>query len=119
MNAANEVAVQAFLDGLISFPAITEVVSEVVTNHHSSAATTLEDVLGADRAGPRRGPRGVPDAPSSRERLETREQQAEGQDRGQGLDEEDPARYGRRSIDPGHDHAAEEELLHRETEDWI
>lgn len=50
MNAANEVAVQAFLDGLISFPAITEVVSEVVTNHRSSAATTLEDVLGADRA---------------------------------------------------------------------
>lgn len=50
MNAANEVAVQAFLDGLISFPAITEVVSEVVTNHHSSGATTLEDVLGADRA---------------------------------------------------------------------
>ena len=50
MNAANEVAVQAFLDGLISFPAITEVVSEVVTNHQSSAATTLEDVLGADRS---------------------------------------------------------------------
>jgi 1-deoxy-D-xylulose-5-phosphate reductoisomerase len=50
MNAANEVAVQAFLDGLISFPGITEVVSEVVTNHRSSAATTLEDVLGADRA---------------------------------------------------------------------
>ncbi len=49
MNAANEVAVQAFLDGLISFPGITEVVSEIVTNHRSSAAATLEDVLGADR----------------------------------------------------------------------
>lgn len=50
MNAANEVAVQAFLDGEISFPAITEVVSEVAMNHPSTAATALGDVLAADRS---------------------------------------------------------------------
>ncbi len=49
MNAANEVAVQAFLDGTISFPAITQVVSEVVEKHRSVDASALGEVLAADR----------------------------------------------------------------------
>ena len=50
MNAANEVAVQAFLDGEIPFTEITEIVSEVVTGHVPIEATTIEAVLTADRA---------------------------------------------------------------------
>jgi 1-deoxy-D-xylulose-5-phosphate reductoisomerase len=49
MNAANEVAVQAFLDDEISFPGITRVVSEVVNRHETSDASTLGAVLEADR----------------------------------------------------------------------
>jgi 1-deoxy-D-xylulose-5-phosphate reductoisomerase len=50
MNAANEVAVQAFLDGEIPFTAITEVVSDVVQGHKSGDASALDVVLDADRA---------------------------------------------------------------------
>jgi 1-deoxy-D-xylulose-5-phosphate reductoisomerase len=49
MNAANEVAVQAFLDGAIAFPAITEIVADVLSKHPSRGATDLNDVLAADR----------------------------------------------------------------------
>ena len=51
MNAANEVAVQAFLDGEIPFTGITEIVSDVVRSHTPKSAETLEAVLLADRAG--------------------------------------------------------------------
>jgi 1-deoxy-D-xylulose-5-phosphate reductoisomerase len=50
MNAANEVAVQAFLEGRIPFPSITEIVGQVVMNHAASEASTIEAVLAADRA---------------------------------------------------------------------
>jgi len=50
MNAANEVAVQAFLNGEIPFTGITEIVSDVVKNHASTPATAIETVLAADRA---------------------------------------------------------------------
>ncbi len=50
LNAANEVAVQAFLDRRISFPSITEVVSDVVTGHATAAADELGAVLEVDRA---------------------------------------------------------------------
>ena len=50
MNAANEVAVQAFLDGEIPFTGITGIVSDVVATHESRPATTIEAVLGADSA---------------------------------------------------------------------
>jgi 1-deoxy-D-xylulose-5-phosphate reductoisomerase len=50
MNAANEVAVQAFLEGEIPFTAITEVVSDAVLNHTAAEATTIGVVLAADRA---------------------------------------------------------------------
>lgn len=49
MNAANEVAVQAFLDGEIPFPAITEVVSDILSSHARNEATALDVVLNADR----------------------------------------------------------------------
>jgi len=51
LNAANEVAVQAFLDEEIPFPAITDIVAEVMTRHVTSSAAELADVLEADRAG--------------------------------------------------------------------
>jgi 1-deoxy-D-xylulose-5-phosphate reductoisomerase len=50
MNAANEVAVQAFLDGEIPFTAITEIVGDVLTTHATRTADSIETVLSADRA---------------------------------------------------------------------
>lgn len=48
LNAANEVAVQAFLDGKIAFGSIAEVVRQTMDEHKTSAADTLEAVLAAD-----------------------------------------------------------------------
>jgi 1-deoxy-D-xylulose-5-phosphate reductoisomerase len=48
MNAANEVAVQAFLDGRIRFPAITDAVGHAIAVDSASEATSLGDVLAAD-----------------------------------------------------------------------
>jgi len=50
MNAANEVAVQAFLDGEIPFTAITEIVGDVLRAHATRTADSIETVLSADRA---------------------------------------------------------------------
>jgi len=50
-NAANEVAVQAFLDERIAFTGIVEVVSDAVSRHDSTAADSLEAVLAADDEG--------------------------------------------------------------------
>ena len=50
-NAANEVCVEAFRAGRISFLRIVDTVAQVVSEHESTArdAVTLEDVLAADR----------------------------------------------------------------------
>ncbi|MGQ0543554.1 MAG: 1-deoxy-D-xylulose-5-phosphate reductoisomerase [Blastocatellia bacterium] len=48
LNAANEIAVQAFLDGKIRLNDIAKVNSEVIDEHVPSAASTLESVLAAD-----------------------------------------------------------------------
>ncbi|HWC13419.1 MAG TPA: 1-deoxy-D-xylulose-5-phosphate reductoisomerase [Actinomycetota bacterium] len=48
MNAANEVAVAAFLEGNLSFPGIWETTAEVVERHESLDPTDLGDVLRAD-----------------------------------------------------------------------
>jgi len=48
LNAANEEAVAAFLDGRIPFPAIPESVLEVLEDHRPSTLNRLEDVLEAD-----------------------------------------------------------------------
>jgi 1-deoxy-D-xylulose-5-phosphate reductoisomerase len=48
LNAANEVAVAAFLDGHITWPAIAEVVSETLEVHEATELAQVEDVLAAD-----------------------------------------------------------------------
>lgn len=48
LNAANEVSVQAFLDGKISFGEIATINSGVMRGHTSEAANTLSAVLEAD-----------------------------------------------------------------------
>lgn len=48
LNAANEVAVQAFLDGRIRWVDIPDVLSAVLDRHDGGTATTLDDVLDAD-----------------------------------------------------------------------
>jgi len=47
-NAANEVAVQLFLDGTIPFGRIATVIDAVLTAHHPDDAGSLEAVLAAD-----------------------------------------------------------------------
>jgi 1-deoxy-D-xylulose-5-phosphate reductoisomerase len=48
LNAANEEAVAAFLDGRIAFPAIPEAIREVMNAHPPAPVATLDDVLAAD-----------------------------------------------------------------------
>jgi 1-deoxy-D-xylulose-5-phosphate reductoisomerase len=49
LNAADEIAVQAFLDGRIPFPAIAETVEETLSRQPASEPTTIEEVLEVDR----------------------------------------------------------------------
>ncbi len=48
LNAANEVAVAAFLDGKIPFPAITAVVDRALSEVKSGRSDNLDDILFAD-----------------------------------------------------------------------
>jgi|SRR5215831_16956146 len=48
LNASNEVAVAAFLDGRVSFPQIWRTVAEVMNRHTSIAHPTLDAILRAD-----------------------------------------------------------------------
>jgi 1-deoxy-D-xylulose-5-phosphate reductoisomerase len=48
MNAANEVAVQAFLDGVTGFYGITECVAAVLERHTPVARPSLSDIYAAD-----------------------------------------------------------------------
>jgi 1-deoxy-D-xylulose-5-phosphate reductoisomerase len=48
-NAANEVAVAAFLRGQLSFGGIGDVITQVLDAHSAEAVTELETVLTADR----------------------------------------------------------------------
>jgi 1-deoxy-D-xylulose-5-phosphate reductoisomerase len=50
MNAANEVAVEAFLDRRISLNSIPRVIEAVMNEHETEAVTDLEVVLRTDRA---------------------------------------------------------------------
>ena len=50
LNAANEVAVAAFLDGRIGFTAIAKVISAVIDRSPRSVLATLADVLAADQS---------------------------------------------------------------------
>lgn len=49
MNAANEVAVQAFLDGQIKFTDITTLIENVMNKHSSTESPTIEEIMAADR----------------------------------------------------------------------
>ncbi len=49
LNAANEVAVAAFLDGLISWLAIAEVIQDTLDGHNGGDLNTADDVVEADR----------------------------------------------------------------------
>ncbi|NPV28245.1 MAG: 1-deoxy-D-xylulose-5-phosphate reductoisomerase [Firmicutes bacterium] len=51
LNAANEVAVEAFLGGKISFLAIPELISEAMNSHLPRPAPELEEILAADEWG--------------------------------------------------------------------
>jgi 1-deoxy-D-xylulose-5-phosphate reductoisomerase len=48
LNAANEIAVQAFLDGRIAFPAIPEIVEKCLTWLGDEPVQSLEDVYACD-----------------------------------------------------------------------
>ena len=48
LNAANEVAVAAFLDGRLSWRGISDVVAEVLEGHRPGKVTTIEDVVESD-----------------------------------------------------------------------
>jgi len=48
LNAANEVAVAAFLDGRLSWRGIADVVGEVLDGHRPGNVTTVEDVVESD-----------------------------------------------------------------------
>jgi 1-deoxy-D-xylulose-5-phosphate reductoisomerase len=48
LNAANEVAVEAFVNRKLSFPGITETVQRTMDAHHVTSHPTLEQVLEAD-----------------------------------------------------------------------
>jgi 1-deoxy-D-xylulose-5-phosphate reductoisomerase len=49
LNAANEVAVAAFLEGRIRWVSIPAVLEEVLARHDGAPATTVDDVIDADR----------------------------------------------------------------------
>lgn len=49
MNAANEVAVAAFLDRKVRFPSVWQIVEEVMNRHASVAHPDLDAILQADR----------------------------------------------------------------------
>jgi 1-deoxy-D-xylulose-5-phosphate reductoisomerase len=49
LNAANEIAVAAFLAGAISWKSIAEVVKETLVGHHGTDPASVGVVMDADR----------------------------------------------------------------------
>jgi 1-deoxy-D-xylulose-5-phosphate reductoisomerase len=49
LNAANEVAVSAFLQGIITFPDIARIISQIMAKHTVQSLSSLEQVLAVDR----------------------------------------------------------------------
>jgi 1-deoxy-D-xylulose-5-phosphate reductoisomerase len=49
LNAANEIAVQAFLDNRIRLSQIPDIIEKVMNRHHSQPAENLETILKADK----------------------------------------------------------------------
>lgn len=50
LNAADEIAVEAFLEGRIPFPVIAQVVEETLERQPNTKAATIEEVISIDRA---------------------------------------------------------------------
>jgi 1-deoxy-D-xylulose-5-phosphate reductoisomerase len=48
LNAANEIAVSAFLSGELSFVEIPRIIGDVLAQHSVRSATSLQDVMAAD-----------------------------------------------------------------------
>ncbi len=48
MNAANEIAVQAFLDHQIDFPGIFDLIEKIMGEHHHIASPNLDQIIEAD-----------------------------------------------------------------------
>jgi 1-deoxy-D-xylulose-5-phosphate reductoisomerase len=48
LSAADEVAVEAFLQGRIGFPEIPQLVGATLAAHHGTGRPSLEDILAAD-----------------------------------------------------------------------
>lgn len=48
LNAANEIAVQAFLDGRLTFPGIARLIERMLSNHSLTSIHDLEDILDLD-----------------------------------------------------------------------
>ena len=59
LNAANEVAVAAFLDGRLSWRGIADVVGEVLEEHSPGNVATIEDVVASDGQARRRAAEAV------------------------------------------------------------
>jgi 1-deoxy-D-xylulose-5-phosphate reductoisomerase len=59
LNAANEVAVGAYLDGRIGFLKIARLIRKTMDEHVPRAASSLEDVLEADRWGRERAAKAI------------------------------------------------------------
>jgi 1-deoxy-D-xylulose-5-phosphate reductoisomerase len=59
LNAANEVAVAAFLDGRLDWPGIAEVLADVLDDWEGTPATSADVVIDVDRAGRLRAARAV------------------------------------------------------------
>jgi 1-deoxy-D-xylulose-5-phosphate reductoisomerase len=69
LNAANEVAVQAFLDGRIRFPEIVDLTAQVVDGHRSrEGELTMGKVLALDESARRRAGEVVEEINASRRR---------------------------------------------------
>jgi 1-deoxy-D-xylulose-5-phosphate reductoisomerase len=59
LNAANEVAVAAFLAGAIPFPAIVDTVGDILAGHRAAAVASLDEALGWDAWGRREAARAL------------------------------------------------------------
>ena len=54
LNAANETAVAAFLEGKLTFPGIARVIRQTMESHKPMAASRLDDIMEVDRWARRR-----------------------------------------------------------------
>ncbi|MFL6548688.1 MAG: 1-deoxy-D-xylulose-5-phosphate reductoisomerase [Povalibacter sp.] len=66
LNAANEIAVSAFLAGQLAFVEIPRVIEDVLSQHSVRSATSLQDVMAADAWARTEAQRSIPASPPGR-----------------------------------------------------